>query len=442
MEGHSGASAGHSGASAEHCASEERAVGVVVGSGALSEHLAKTADAKAAINSWVSQNSLETTSCIAAHELLDSMGFSRAEQHKGIMLQLKERLVVRIDNLTQDKKLALLEKCFPYISIPELRAVPIKILSKLPRVPVAYISEISKDSNLMSELPLAVRRQVWAQKGNPELFRTYILSLIRLYSLQPQVLGLVTGIKSTSSKMKKARAANKVLQDMVAACADIVSLYRETLDIIGQAYLDRPNDLALCSLRLQLPMAALEAGTKHVSDTDPCYKLAKCLSDAARDKDTKDAQDLKTLTEAQDLARNLRPLQTAMVLRAPETTEFVTNALLAACRRVAENESIPKQDSALKVGSTLLSWSAMETLHRQTRFPSSDPVATLLDEFYPALLVCVVDDLLREGEGDCEELEPALHALACSHAEARRLLLQYMQESVSKQPIDGKLFGF
>jgi len=34
--------------------------------------------------------------------------------------------------------------------------------------------------------------------------------------------------------------------------------------------------------------------------------------------------------------------------------------------------------------------------------------------------MCVVDDLLREGEGECEELEPALHALTSSHPEARR----------------------
>ena len=63
----------------------------------------------------------------------------------------------------------------------------------------------------------------------------------------------------------------------------------------------------------------------------------------------KEAQVLKNLTEAQDLAQTLRPLQTAMLLRAPETAEFVTSALLSACRRVAENESIPKQDAALKV---------------------------------------------------------------------------------------------
>ncbi len=413
---------------------------MIVGGGALKEHLTKTTDAKAAIHSWVAQNSLETPSCQPAHELLDSMGFSRADQHKGVMNHLKDRLLARIDTMPQEMKLALLEKCFPYVTIPELRAVPVEILSKLPRVPVAYFAEIAKDAKLMSELPLAVRRQVWVQKVNPELFKSYILSLIRQYSLQPPLLGLVTGMKGASTKFKKARAANKALQDIVSACADVAPLYRETLDIIGQAYLDNPSDLALCSLRLQLPLAALEAGTKHVADTDASYKLAKCLCDAARDKDMKEAQVLKSLTDAQDMAKNLRPLQAAMLLRAPETTEFVTSALLAACRRVAENQSIPKQDATLKVGSKLLCWSAMEKLHLKLSFPREDPVGVLLEEFYPALLVCMVDDLLREGAGECEDLEPALHSVASSHSEARTLVLQYMHECISTDSIDAARF--
>jgi hypothetical protein len=197
---------------------------------------------------------------------------------------------------------------------------------------------------------------------------------------------------------------------------------------------------ALCSLHLQLPLAALEAGTKHVADTDASYKLAKCLCDAARDKDMKEAQVLKSLTDAQDLAKNLRPLQAAMLLRAPETTEFVTSALLAACRRVAENQSIPKQDATLKVGSMLLGWSVLEKLHLKISFPREDSVGVLLEEFYPALLVCMVDDLLRESAGECEDLEPALHSVASSHSEARTLVLQYMYECISTDNMDAARF--
>ena len=148
---------------------------------------------------------------------------------------------------------------------------------------------------------------------------------------------------------------------------------------------------------------------------------------------------LKTLTEAHDLAKSLRPLQTAMLLRAPETSEYVTSSLVAACRRVAANESIPKHDTVLNVGSRLLKWSSMQKLHHHTSFPSSPHLVTpLLEEFYPALLVCMVDDLLREGRGECEPLEPTLDTLTAAHAEARALVLQYMQDCVSTEAVDSE----
>jgi hypothetical protein len=148
---------------------------------------------------------------------------------------------------------------------------------------------------------------------------------------------------------------------------------------------------------------------------------------------------LKMLTEAHDLAKSLRPLQAAMLLRAPETSEYVTSSLVAACRRVAANESIPKHDTVLNVGSRLLKWSSMQKLHHHTSFPSSPHLVTpLLEEFYPALLVCMVDDLLREGRGECEPLEPTLDTLTASHAEARALVLQYMQDCVSTEAVDSE----
>ena len=121
-------------------------------------------------------------------------------------------------------------------------------------------------------------------------------------------------------------------------------------------------------------------------------------------------------------------------------TESGRGALLAACRRVAENQSIPKQDATLKVGSKLLCWSAMEKLHLKLSFPREDPVGVLLEEFYPALLVCMVDDLLGEGARECEDLEPALHSVASSHSEARTLVLQYMHECISTDSIDAARF--
>lgn len=54
----------------------------------------------------------------------------------------------------------MLEQVFPYISIPELREIPLAILSGLPRVPASYLSTLAQQPALVAALPLAMRRQV------------------------------------------------------------------------------------------------------------------------------------------------------------------------------------------------------------------------------------------------------------------------------------------
>ena len=59
-----------------------------------------------------------------------------------------------------DKQLALLERVFPYISVPELRELPLALLAGLPRVPASYLLTLAQSPTLVAELPVPVRRQV------------------------------------------------------------------------------------------------------------------------------------------------------------------------------------------------------------------------------------------------------------------------------------------
>lgn len=45
-------------------------------------------------------------------EMLDLMDFSRTDQHRLILTQLKSRMLSRIPSLSVEKQLALLNKCF------------------------------------------------------------------------------------------------------------------------------------------------------------------------------------------------------------------------------------------------------------------------------------------------------------------------------------------
>ena len=46
-----------------------------------------------------------------------------------------------------------------------------------------------------------------------------------------------------------------------------------------------PSDTAICTLRVQLPLAVSEAGVKTVADWDPVYRLCALLTSTAKDRD-------------------------------------------------------------------------------------------------------------------------------------------------------------
>lgn len=53
----------------------------------------------------------------------------------------------------------LLEASFPYIKLPELRAIPLEVLGKLNPVPAAILKQISDDAELFDTLPTSVQHQ-------------------------------------------------------------------------------------------------------------------------------------------------------------------------------------------------------------------------------------------------------------------------------------------
>jgi hypothetical protein len=71
-----------------------------------------------------------------------------------------QHVQARVEGAPVDKQLALLERVFPYISVPELRELPLALLAGLPRVPASYLLTLAQSPALVGELPVSVRRQV------------------------------------------------------------------------------------------------------------------------------------------------------------------------------------------------------------------------------------------------------------------------------------------
>lgn len=143
--------------------------------------------------------------CKPLLQLLDQLGAARLESHQYILHQARKILLSRIGSLPADKLSQLLEvatlpppphpslppslarvspeaaastltcrvgssappqSSFAFIGIPELRVIPLTVLSRLKPVPTTFLKQLAQDPELFAELPSAVQRQVWELDKN------------------------------------------------------------------------------------------------------------------------------------------------------------------------------------------------------------------------------------------------------------------------------------
>ena len=97
--------------------------------------------------------------------LLGQLGMTRAEVYRSVLDDALAQLAERIKVMPQGTLLSLLDASFRYVTIEELRAVPLAVLERLKPVPSSYLKQISRDVELFRRLPVEVQRQCWELKG-------------------------------------------------------------------------------------------------------------------------------------------------------------------------------------------------------------------------------------------------------------------------------------
>jgi hypothetical protein len=195
-------------------------------------------------------------------------------------------------------------------------------------------------------------RQVWAQPGAQAeaLFAAHVRSggsaaalpgarggagLAGAYCAHARPAGVAAGLLPPPAAPRKARAANKALQALVAAVGESTVLYARAAAALGAAMEEDPPCLALCSLRAQLPLACAEApggGPRHLADADPALALAAAVAAAAKEA-ARDRAAVPALSPVRAAAAGVPPLPLAMLLRAPDAAGLLADATLRALRQ-------------------------------------------------------------------------------------------------------------
>lgn len=323
----------------------------LVGAQGVSEirlRLSRT-DPRVAIPQFQSENGLSAPHAEDALEFLKLLGLSRAEVHANVLRRLRDDLLREIERAADDSPArleALLERCFPFVGIDELRPVVVAVMMRLPRVPARFLGGLCDTPALVGRLPVELRRQVWESS----------LPLLQ------QVVGPRLDEFARSARRRwwrrraggggsaAAREADPALQGVLAVVGSSVALYEGVQRTVFTRFAaaEGGSDPAYCVLRMELLMCYHDRATRPIYDRDPCHKLAWCLDAAVSGGEftPRLVQELAAFVSAVP-PRHPVTAHVAMIARHPLVLAALNRAVGAALGEAVALEALPREHEAL-----------------------------------------------------------------------------------------------
>ena len=257
-----------------------------------------------AISSVQQENRVRISSMEPALPILDLHGITRAEIHTSLFQKMQEKLLAKVDELESRALMKLLDRCFRYVGgDPQLRAVCLQIMQKLPSIDDKYLRPLSENLDLYNSCPLGVKQQIW--QTNQGLFGEAVSPLLDQYISDKESLLFGVQDKSKNSPsflsiQPKVRRQNSVIQELVSMLGTSATLYTTLLQFLRTLFL-RTQISHYCTLRADLLMTLHEKESK-LCELDRCRKFAWCLDACVRagGVDSKKTRELYSFIEDQE----------------------------------------------------------------------------------------------------------------------------------------------
>jgi len=271
--------------------------------------------------------------CTPLLGMVDQLGVSRAEAHRGVLQAARQALMARVQSLDAREHRVKLERLlnasFKYLGMYELREVPFAVMEKLENVPPVFLKQLTGDRQIFRDLPAKVQRQVWefdkkllqadalAPVGQFKYEVATIMRALAMDEFLPAVLAAAAtkgakdepGSKSAPAPASRAaaggrggggraaqprpspvtgitrkilRKGSRVLQVLKGMVGTSQKIYNQIVELCITKYRDAEGlyvgfkELSYCTLRAQLLMA-LHDDNSAVATRDACHELAWTL---------------------------------------------------------------------------------------------------------------------------------------------------------------------
>jgi Cofactor of BRCA1 (COBRA1) len=342
-------------------------------------------------------------------------GMTQAESNARIVQRLLHRLLHSIHTANALQTRALLDASFSFISVEELRIVPVTLLQRLPSIPQRFLKRLTEERKLLMNLPLSLSRQVWLSA--PDTAADAIDGHINAF--------LTKQHKHSRHQPDSSAASSSPLSSLIA---DSAALFQQAVDQIVAAFASS-GDRCLAVLLMDI-------ATQHQHDIDsnnseaqqqpsvsqhtaPCLLLLdwcslwhRFIAASAISPDV-----VSALMPRFDRLRASAPSSSSsallcfwLVLCHPAIDTMLLSAIIACLHDVVEQERIPNDHLQLHLYSDLLH--ASIHAHRMVRSADSNrPTASaqLFHVLYPLLVELILLSLMDEKEDLNTKLSRAHH---------------------------------
>lgn len=370
----------------------------------LRDALTSCTDPLKAIETFQVENGILLPSLRPMLPLLDLHGVRRLDFHTSVLEELRDKLVVHINELgakegrERDKKLKeLLTKSFPVVRVKALRPVVMSILRNTPQIDDKYLRILVRDKELYMDTDTEVKRQIW--RDNQSLFGDEVSPLLSQYIREKEhILFDHTNLSNLFfSPSPKVRRQGEVVQKLANMIGTSVKLYDMVLQFLRTLFL-RTRNVHYCTLRAELLMALHDLEVQEIISVDPCHKFTWCLDACIREKNV----DIKRSRELQGFLDNIKKGQEqvlgdlSMTLCDPYAINFLATSAIKIFQHLINNEGLPRENVILilllrMLALGLSAWVMIDS--QDFKEPKLD--SQVVTKFLPALMSLIVDDQVR-----------------------------------------------
>ncbi len=176
----------------------------------------------------------------------------------------------------------MLEKSFKYIGIEEMRIIPVNLLLKLEHIPVQYLEKLADNPDLVAQMPIQIKRQVWEHA--PQVFKVHARVLCESYASDTLKWKLyadvfmkasdLVEIQNTMSlnsysdvsrpKLRNRREGDSILKSLLEYIGHSKVLYQSAIELIRDLF-NQTSNLLYAVLRMELLMSLHDEGKREVS---------------------------------------------------------------------------------------------------------------------------------------------------------------------------------